>query len=63
MEADGRQALYEMSTCQSKGGFARITPAYAPDTLLIISVSEIRIQCNLDYPDLVYPEPQLSGLA
>ena len=21
------------------------------------------IQCNLDYPDLIYPEPRLSGLA
>ena len=21
------------------------------------------VQCNLDYPDLVYPDPQLSGLA
>ena len=23
----------------------------------------ITVQCNLDYPDLVYPEPRLSGLA
>ena len=22
-----------------------------------------KVQCNLDYPDLIYPEPQLSGLA
>ena len=22
-----------------------------------------KVQCNLDYPDLVYPEPQLSGYA
>ena len=23
----------------------------------------ISLQCNLDYPDLVYPDPRLSGLA
>ena len=23
----------------------------------------LHVQCNLDYPDLVYPDPQLSGLA
>ena len=23
----------------------------------------LRMQCNLDYPDLVYPEPRLSGFA
>jgi hypothetical protein len=26
-------------------------------------VFSIQVQCNLYYPDLVYPEPQLSGLA
>ena len=24
---------------------------------------QLKIQCNLDYPDLVYPDPRLSGLA
>ena len=30
---------------------------------IIIIMERSIIQCNLDYPDLVYPEPRLSGLA
>ena len=25
--------------------------------------NQVHVQCNLDYPDLVYPDPRLSGLA
>ena len=28
-----------------------------------VLISTIIVQCNLDYPDLVYPDPRLSGLA
>ena len=29
---------------------------------LSLKLSQTRVQCNLDYPDLIYPEPRLSGL-
>ena len=34
-------------------------------TAMLASIVKIKsaIQCNLNYPDLVYPEPRLSGLA
>ena len=32
------------------------------ELLLDTDKSLIVLQCNLDYPDLVYPEPRLSGL-
>ena len=33
------------------------------DTVAILRSKHHLLQCNLDYPDLVYPEPRLSGLA
>ena len=30
---------------------------------LCMAMHEKIVQCNLDYPDLVYPEPRLSELA
>ena len=35
---------------------------YCPETI-VTSTTKLSVQCNLDYPDLVYPEPRLSGLA